>query len=547
MKGLSARALATVPHCMENKFPMMTHMWRGILCAVLLFATALIAGENSNTLVYSHFANVGPLNPHMYAPNQMFAQEMVYEPLVRLGENGEIIPCLATRWDISDDGLVYTFRLRDDVRFTDGEPFTADAVVENFRHILANKPRHVWLDLTNRIESVTALAPFSVEIRLNTPYYPILDDLSLPRPFRFISPAALPDSGTTRDGIKKPVGTGPWTLSETRLGEYDLFSKNPGYWGEQPAIDHILIKVIPDPMSRAMALETGEIDLVYGIGQIHFDTFAAFRNNPAFTTAISSPVGGTALALNSARGPTGELAVRRAIQHLCDKDAIIAGVFLDTQPKADFYFSPTVPYADVGLSPYAFDPAKAAALLDGAGWGMGASGIREKDGRPLAIDMCFVGNDASQRALAEVLQGQMAEGGIFLNLIAEEEDSFLRRQREGEFGIIVNSTWGPPFEPHAMLGSMRSASHADYQAQLGLAMKPELDRAITRVVETTDPEERRNLYSEILYTLHEQAIYLPIHYTALLAVWREGRPGNFSFGPGKSDYPFERYVIPETE
>lgn len=512
------------------------------IAALALCAGICSAGEPAGTVVYSYPANVGPLNPHMYSPNQMFAQEMVYEPLVRLGDDGRIHPCLAERWEISGDGLVYTFFLRRDARFSDGTAFDAHVAAKNFEHILANRARHAWLELANVIESCEAVDEHTFRITLTSPYYPALDDLSLPRPFRFLGPAAFPDEGITRDGIKRPVGTGPWKLAETRLGEYDFFLPNEYYRSGAAGPAGVMVKVIPDPISRALALQTGEIDLVLGQGQITFDTFAALQANPAYETAISNPVGTVAAAINSARFPTDDLAVRLAIQHLVDKDALIRGVFLGSQPRADTLFPPTVPYCDLGLAAYPFDPDKAAKLLDGAGWTLApGEAVRRKDGRALVVDYCFVGNDAAQKAVAEVLQGQAMRVGMRLNLVGEEEDSFYRRQKDGEFGMIVNTTWGPPFEPHAMLGSMRKPSHADYQAQRGLPMKDALDRDITQALRTVDADERAALYRRVLTTLHEQAVYLPIHYAALLAAYSRERLGGFCFGPGKSKFPFERF------
>lgn len=510
------------------------------LAACLLPCQTIRAGE-VDVLVYSHFANAGPLNPHLYTPNQMYAQEMLYEPLVATDKSNNIVPCLATSWDISDDGKTYIFHLRTGVTFSDGHRFDASAVVRNFDAILANRTRHAWLDLSNKIDSYRAVDVSTFELVLTEPYYPVLSDLSLPRPFRFISPAAIPDSGNTADGIRKPSGTGPWILAETVLGVHDVFKRNETYWGDRPHLDSILVKVIPDPVSRAMALRAGEVDLIYGVGQVPYDIFDMLRRDANFTTDVSPPMGGMAAALNTDRTPTDELPVRRAVQHLVDKDALVAGVFLNSQPKADFLFSPSVPYCDIGLEPYAFDPVLAGRLLDEAGWTLEKDAkFRTRNGKTLSIEMCYIGNDAGHKAMAEAMQGQAAKVGLRLVLVGEEEDSFLRRQREGDFGIILNPTWGPPFEPHAILGSMRFPSHADYRAQLGLPMKKDLDAAVTKVLRTRDEKERARLYKEILSTLHEQAVYLPIHYFCLHAVYRKGRITGFEFGPGKTKYPFER-------
>lgn len=497
--------------------------------------------EEGTPLVYSHFANAGPLNPHLYIPNQMYAQEMLYEPLVMTDRENTILPCLAKSWDISADGTIYTFHLRDDVIFSDGVRFDAAAVEKNFAAIMANKGRHAWLDLTNKITRFRATDDRTFELVLSEPYYPTLTDLSLPRPFRFLSPNAIPENGNTASGIKHPSGTGPWIRSESILGVHDVFERNNMYWGETPDIEKIIVKVIPDPLSRAIALRTGEIDLVYGQGQIPFDSFSALDRDPNFSTAISHPMGGMAAAINTARPPTNELPVRLALQHLADKDVLVKGVFLGTQPKADFLFSPGTPYSDAGLEPYAFDPALAGKILDRSGWMLEkGKKFRTRNSQILSIEFCYIGNDAEHKAMAEVLQGQAAKIGVRLVLAGEEEDSFLRRQRDGDFGMILNPTWGPPFEPHAMLGSMRFPSHADFQAQRGLSMKEELDADITTALRTTDENQRKQLFKKVLTILHEQAVYLPIHYTCLLAAYRKGEIDNFDFGPGKSKYPFEQ-------
>lgn len=516
-----------------------------VLPSIAAKPTAALAASSKDTIVYSYLSNVGPLNPHMYSPNQMFAQEMVYEPLVKLEAGGKIAPALAERWEISKDGKVYTFFLRKGVTFSDGQPFNADAVVRNFKAIMGNGRRHAWLGIIDKIDRFEASAPMEFKLYLKSPYYPCLDDLSLPRPFRFLSPSAFPGDGDTSKGIQSPVGTGPWKLTKIALGVYDLFERNEKYWGQKPKAAKVLVKVIPDPVSRALAFDSGEIDLIYGMGQINFDAFNRMKGMPGVKAEVSEPMGTMAVAVNSAKGPTKELAVRRALQYMADKEALVKGVTLGTQPKADALFAANVPYCDLGLKPYAFDLAKAKSLLDEAGWELPTGKkIREKNGQPLKINFCFVGNDAAQKTIAEVLQAQAASAGISLELLGEEADSFYRRQREGDFGMILNPTWGPPFEPHAMVSSMLLPSHADYMAQLGLPMKAAVDKKIHNVMASTDPRERAKLYREILTTLHEQAVYLPVFHSAAFNAYRPARLKNVKFGNGRTDIPFGD-MVPE--
>lgn len=516
-------------------------MWRFLsaaLASVLLIAGAPQAFAETQ-LVYSWPTNVGPLNPHLYSPNQIFAQAMVYEPLVRYQADGTIAPWLATSWTVSDDGRIYEFTLRDGVSFTDGTPFDAAAVKANFDAILANLPRHAWLELARQIESTEAPSARTFRLTLKRAYYPTLQELALPRPFRFISPKAMID-GTTVNGIHAPIGTGPWRLVTTKLGESDLFEANASYWGNKPGFDKLLIKVIPDPNTRAVALQTGDIDLIYGTeGQISADTFERFRSmKGAFATAVSQPLATRAIAINSKLAPTSDRAVRIAINHAVDKDAIINSVMSETEPRADFLFAPNVPYANVGLKPYSYDPALAGKLLDDAGWVRGADGVRAKDGIRLSVEINFVGNNAQQKAISEVLQADFAKVGIASVLVGEEESSIQGRQRDGRFGLIFGSTWGAPYDPHSFMSSMRAPSHADYQAQLGLPMKADIDRKIGEVLVSINEDRRKELYRDLLTTLHDEAVYLPISYATVIAVNRPTITG-VRFGASVNEIPLD--------
>ncbi|BBU80078.1 hypothetical protein EIMP300_14780 [Escherichia coli] len=138
------------------------------------------------------------------------------------------------------------------------------------------------------------------------------------------------------NGIKAPIGTGPWVLQESKLNQYDVFVRNENYWGEKPAIKKITFNVIPDPTTRAVAFETGDIDLLYGNeGLLPLDTFARFSQNPAYHTQLSQPIETVMLALNTAKAPTNELAVREALNYAVNKKSLIDNALYGTQQVAD--------------------------------------------------------------------------------------------------------------------------------------------------------------------------------------------------------------------
>ena len=500
---------------------------------------AAAATSGPSRLVFAAARNAGPLNPHLYSPNQMYAQNMVYEPLVKYTKEGKIIPWLAESWEIAPDGKTYTFKLRKDVKFSDGSPFNAEAVKKNVDAIFANRERHAWLDLMNQLEGAEVVDEHTVKFNLKQAYYPFLQDMALARPFRFLAPSSIPESGNTADGIKAPIGTGPWAVAELKDSEYDLFKQNPHYWGKKPAFDEVMFKVIPDTNSRALALESGEADIVFGDGPVTPDAYIRFKSmGEQFVATASQPMATRILAINSKRFPTDDQAVRQAINHAANKDAIVKNVLFDIEPKADTLFSSNVPYADIGLKPYDFNPEAAAKLLEDAGWKLPAGGkVREKNGKKLEIDLNFVGNEGKDRAIAEVLQADLGKVGFQVNLVGEEASAKLAREKDGTFHLIFNSTWGPPSDPHAFASSMRKPAHADYQAQSGLPMKAEIDKKITEVLLETDEAKRAETWRWILTTFHDQAVYLPISNRNLIEVHNPKKVGNVEFGASVFEIP----------
>ncbi|WP_194207445.1 nickel ABC transporter substrate-binding protein [Superficieibacter sp. 1612_C1] len=513
---------------------------RYVLLAVLACAPLLTRAAAPDDITTAWPVNVGPLNPHLYTPNQMFAQSMVYEPLVKYQADGSVKPWLAKSWSHSADGKTWTFILRDDVTFSNGEVFDAQAAAENFRAVLDNRQRHAWLELTNQITGVKALDKTTLQITLKDAYYPFLQELALPRPFRFIAPSQFKDNETMH-GIKAPIGTGPWVLKESKLNQYDVLVRNEHYWGEKPKIQKITVKVIPDPTTRAVAFETGDIDLLYGNeGLLPLDTFARFSHDPHYHTQLSAPAETVMLALNSAKAPTNELAVREALNHAVDKKSLIENALYNTQQVADTLFAPTVPYANIGLKPRLYDPQQAITLLEKAGWTLPAGQtVREKNGQPLHIELAYVGTDALSKSMAEIIQADMRKIGVDVALIGEEESSIFARMRDGRFGMIFSRTWGAPYDPHAFMSSMRVPSHADYQAQLGLPDKAQIDKEIGDVLTTTDETQRKSLYRDILTRLHNEAVYLPISYMSMMVVAKP-ELGVIPYAPITSEIPFEQ-------
>ena len=497
------------------------------------------ASEGKEELVFVNYRDIRDLNPHLYA-GEMYAQEMLYETLVNITADG-YEGCLAESWDISDDGKTYTFHIRDGVKFSDGEVCDANAIKANFDAIIENKDRHTWLEMMNLLVGVSAPDDKTFVIELSEPYYPLLTELGVTRPFAMISPKAMKD-GSTKDGVNAYIGTGPYVLTDFVTDEYAIFEANENYWGEQPKIKKITVKVIPDNQTRILALEKGEIDMIFGKNMIDADAINQYTGNDKFTVSLSDPTSTRQIVLNTTRDVLADKEVRQALQHATNKQAISDGIFYGLEQPADTLFAKTVPYCDIDLEPYAYDVELAQSMLDEAGWVVGADKIREKDGQKLNIDLLYNSDSVTEKAIAEYLQSEYQKIGISLNIHGEEEQSYRDNMKAGNFDMVFNICWGMPYDPQSSLAAMRAPVYGDYAAQLGLEDKADIDQAITDILVSTDETKRQELYTFVLTRLHEDAVYIPLTYECNKAIYRSDLQG-FHFTQTQYEVPFADFYF----
>lgn len=518
----------------------------GAVALSCIMAVSLLTGCGSDTssreerpkdeLVFVNYRDIRDLNPHLYA-GEMYAQEMLYETLVTFTEDGGYKGVLAESWDISPDGTTYTFHIREGVKFSDGEVCDAYAIKANFDAILENKDRHTWLEMLRLLDSISAPDEKTFIIKLTKPYYPMLTELSVTRPFAMISPKAM-KNGSTKDGVNAYIGTGPYVLGEVVTDEYAVFEANPNYWGEQPKIKKILVKVIPDNQTRIMALEKGEIDLIFGKNMIDADSMRKFKDNADFTVALSDPTSTRQIVMNTTKPILNDKKVRQAILHATNKQAISDGIFYGAEPPADTLFAKTTPYCNIDLKPFDFDTALAEKMLDEAGWLKSADGVRAKDGQKMQLSLLYNSDSVAEKAISEYLQSEYSKIGIVLNISGEEEQSYRDNMKAGKFDMIFNICWGMPYDPQSSLAAMRYPVYGDYEAQLGLEDKAQIDEAITKIMVSTDEKERQDLYTFVLTRLHEDAVYIPITYECNKAIYRSDLKG-MHFTQTQYEVPFQ--------
>ncbi|WP_318503263.1 nickel ABC transporter substrate-binding protein [Bacillus sp. T3] len=499
--------------------------------------------QTEKSITVSWPRDIGTMNPHVYNPSQLFAQSMIYEPLISYKEGGKLEPHLAESWTISEDGKEYTFKLRENVKFSDGTPFNAAVVKKNFDSVMKNSNLHSWLGVINVLEKTEVVDDLTFKMTLKEPYYPALQDLSLVRPVRFLGEAGFPDDGDTSKGIKKPVGTGPWMLADYKKDEYAVFTRNPNYWGESPKIDKVTVKIIPDAETRVMAFEKGELDLIYGEGVISMDSFNQLKESDKYVTDLSEPVGTRSLLLNTTNEKLADLRVRLALQYGFNKNAMVEGITLGLEEKADNILSKNFPYTDIDVDSINYNVKKAKSYLEEAGWKLpSGKTVREKNGQPLELELIYDKTDPIQKAMAETMQAEWAAIGVKLNITGVELTVQIQRRKAGDFDIDFWYNYGAPYDPHSFINVVAKKGWGVSEAHSSLSMKPELDQQVKDALASTDEKERQKLYSSILNTLQEQSVIVPISYIKKTVVYQKNVK-EFIFPANRDEHPFNGIEI----
>ncbi|MFC0560615.1 nickel ABC transporter substrate-binding protein [Halalkalibacter alkalisediminis] len=502
--------------------------------------------ESKKIITVAWPRDVGEMNPHVYNPSQLFAQSMIYEPLVSYQDGGELQAHLAESWEISEDGTEYVFHLRQDVEFSDGTSFNAEIVKKNFDAILKNADFHSWLGVITKIDQTEVVDEYTFKLSLTEPYYPTIQELAVVRPVRFLGEAGFPEDGDTSKGVEEAVGTGPWVMEEYVVDQYAIFKRNENYWGELPSVEQIKVKVIPDAETHVLAFEKGELDLIYGEGVINLDSFKQLEATGSYEISISEPVATRQLVMNTNKEQLSDIRVRQALHYGFNKEVMVEGVTSGVEEKADYILSTNSPYtSNVDVTAIDYNVEQAEQLLDEAGWTLPeGKDIREKDGQPLEFELMYNSAESIQKTMAETLQSEWAGIGVKLNVVGVELATQVERFKGNEFDMNFFSNYGAPYDPHAFVNVVATEGFGFNEAISAYPNKEELLTQIAEVKQTTDENARQQLYTEILSSLQEQGAIVPISYIKKIAVYQKG-VSDFTFPANRDEHPFTGIRIEE--
>ena len=358
----------------------------------------------------------------------------ILQPLLRYDENGDLEGILAESWTVSDDGKTYTFNLRQGVKWHDGAPFTSEDVVFTLDEILRLTHGRTRSAL-EYVDTMEATDEHTVVITLEQPYSPFLTAInSVNAP---ILPKHLYEGTDIRQNPvnNAPVGTGPFKFNEWRRGEFVHLVRNDDYWVDgQPHVDEIYFQFIPDSAQRAIAMETGRIDVATRQVISPQDIRRLVSANQAKRLPAEAYGGlGAAsfLVPNHTKPPFDNVLARQAVLHALDRQLIIDAAFLgEGKVQVGPLASTTRYFDDEATAKYPYDPEKAKELLDEAGFPAGSGGTR------FSIELIVANANSERQRMMEIIKQQLAEVGVEVTLRAVDVPTLQTAGTSGEYDLM---------------------------------------------------------------------------------------------------------------
>ncbi len=505
-----------------QQWPLLAALFAGVLAVVSL---ASILGNPLNSsddnsgkqryveAIVGFPARVNPL----FAPLNDTDSDLValvFSGLTRLGPQGEVLPDLAEDFEISEDGLTYTFHLRSDVKWHDRDvPFTAEDALFTFE-LLADPelPTDPTLGQLWRQVSCSAPDQFTLLCELPEPFAPFLSHTTiglLPKHILESTTAAtLAEDRFNQEGA---VGTGPYRLAQLDQTKA-ILKANPTYYGERPAIDEIEIRFYPDTSTAAAALARGEVQGLLLGPSANQEDFDLLTSTPSLRAATANRTAYSVLFLNNSQPPFDDEALRRAVALSINVDDIIGELLGGRAVRAD---SPMVPGTwayNPELEPRPHDPEEARKLLDEAGWNTTDGGLRQKEGNELRISL-MTDQDPLRIAIAQEIANQLAEVGIQVAVAPQGSADLVREFLVPHQYQAAIFGWDPGPDPDPY-PAWHSSQVGPEGRNLAAYQNADTDRIIEDARRTSDLDKRQALYytfqQKFLEDVPSVLLYYPV-------------------------------------
>ena len=440
------------------------HFLRGVALAALLTAPAMAQQTDLTIALQLEPPHLDPTSAAAGAIDSVLYSN-VFEGLTRFMSDGSVVAGLAESWEISEDGTIYTFALRDGVTFHDGTTMDAEDVKFTLDRARAEDSANAQKSLFAGISEVTVIDPTTVEVKLSAPDGNFLFNMAWGDAV-IVAPESI-------ENIKQtPIGTGPFKFDNWVQGDRIEISRNPDYWGDAPALEAATFKFISDPTAAFAAMMAQDIDAFAGFPAP--ENLPQFEADPRFQVLVGSTEGETILSMNNKLPPLDDVRVREAIAHAIDRQAIIDGAMFGLGTPIGTHFAPHNPdYVDLTAQSN-YDPEKSKALLAEAGYADGFTTTLKLPPPSYA------------RRGGEIIASQLRAVGIETEITNLEWAQWLEEVFRGkDFGLtIVSHT--EPFD-------IGIYARPDYYFQYD---NPAFQELMTTLGATSDPAARSELLTQ---------------------------------------------------
>lgn len=471
------------------------------------------AQVQGGTLGLMGHQEVAGLSPDDWGPSvQTTMIYAIHDSLILSDENLDNQPVLAESYEISEDGLSYTFKLHQGVKFHDGKELTSADVKYTMDYYRDPEVASTIINSFLNVESIETPDDYTVIVRMSNVNAAFMTQGAQCPIVQSAYHAEVGEEAYRQ----QPIGTGPFKLVEFNPSSLVLVEAFDDYFRGRPNIDFVRQEVVPEPSVRNIALLTGDSDSA--LWPLLVEDSLAFQQDPNYTVIVTTTGGVKHIPLNNKLPQLSDKRVRQALMHALDRQRIIDDLWNGTATVAHSNLGPKFAFysrdGDPSLKRYDFDPEKAKALLDEAGWVVGSDGIREKDGMKLTFTCTTITGDQARRPIAELAQQFFKEVGVDMQLAEAPISTILDGLRAGTIDAsLFNWTYGS-VDP-----SPSSTLRSDGGQNWNSFENARVDELIDLGLATTDPAQRKVYYDEIQEIVAEEVPMLYLQWDQWMNVF----------------------------
>lgn len=458
-----------------------------------------------------------PLWPVKGGLYNILPNKLLYDTLIKYDPvDLHPVGALAESWEVSEDGLVWTFHLRDGVKWHDGHPFTAEDVKFTFDVWTNPKVPFYLSGNVNTVEKVEAVDKLTVKVYMKQPLasFPVLLGYNMNIiPKHLLSDYAPEELANPTEFLRHPIGTGAFKFDRKQPGSYVRLVANEDYWGGRPYLDAIVVKVVPDIDTQLAQLQAGDLDFAV----VEPYQLEAIKGVPGLKVDEAPQVNHFYIDMNHLNPIFQDKRVRQALTYAIDRQAIIDNLMMGTAQLATGPISPLMKWAyEPNVKQYPYDPEKAKQLLDEAGWKVGPDGIRRKGDMKLSFSIEVDPHPVRQQ-IALVAKQSWEAIGAEVELEIYEYSVILQHARGNPPTFDTNPNWlitppDPDISTYYMTGAGGNTSEFS---------DPRVDELLTRGRATFDPEKRAAIYKELQKIIAEEAPVIYLYYPKEIRVMNE--------------------------